>query len=70
MKSKFEAMSREELRGYITKHREDEKAFQIYLDRAIAEPGEVYPAPQTIDDLSNFSELLANNRRNKELKSK
>ncbi|WP_371413415.1 DUF6887 family protein [Microcystis aeruginosa] len=28
-----------ELRSYILEHREDERAFQIYLDRVTAEPG-------------------------------
>jgi hypothetical protein len=64
MKSKFEAMSRRELRAYILEHREDEEAFQLYLDRVMAEPGEIYPAPQTIDDLSNFPDFLPKNRQN------
>lgn len=65
MRSKFEAMSRQELRTYILEHREDEEAFQLYLDRAMAEPGEIYPAPQTIEDLSNFPQLFPKNRQNK-----
>ncbi len=68
MKSKFEMMSREELRAYILEHREDEEAFQLYLDRVMAEPGEIYPAPQTIDDLNNFPQLLNKHRRNKKEK--
>jgi hypothetical protein len=54
MKSKFEAMSRQELRTYILQNRDDDEAFQVYIDRALAEPGEIYPAPQTIDDLKDF----------------
>jgi len=54
MKSKFEAMSRQELRTYILQNRDDDEAFQVYMDRALAEPGEIYPAPQTIDDLKDF----------------
>ena len=54
MKSKFEAMSRQELRTYILQNRDDNEAFQVYMDRALAEPGEIYPAPQTIDDLKDF----------------
>ena len=54
MKSKFEAMSRQELRAYILEHRNDDEAFHLYMDRALAEPGEIYPAPQTIDDLKDF----------------
>lgn len=62
MESKFEAMSRQELRAYILEHREDEEAFQLYLDRVMAVPGEIYPAPQTIEDLSNFPQLFPKNR--------
>jgi hypothetical protein len=65
MTSKFEGMSRQELRAYMLKHREDEEAFQVYLDQVMAEPGEIYPAPKTIEDLSNFPELLEKNRHNK-----
>ena len=54
MKSKFEAMSRQELRTYILQNRDDDEAFQVYMDRALAEPGEIYPAPQIIDDLKDF----------------
>jgi hypothetical protein len=54
MKSKFEAMSRQELRTYILQNRDDDEAFQVYIDLALAEPGEIYPAPQTIDDLKDF----------------
>jgi hypothetical protein len=67
MKSKFETMSRQELRAYILEHREDEEAFQSYLDRVMAEPREIYPAPQTIDDLSNFPQLLNKHHPNKEI---
>ena len=54
MKSKFEAMSRQELRSYVLQNRDNDEAFQVYMDRALAEPGEIYPAPQTIDDLKDF----------------
>jgi hypothetical protein len=47
-------MSRQELRTYILQNRDDDEAFQVYMDRALAEPGEIYPAPQTIDDLKDF----------------
>ena len=41
----FKAMSRQELRTYILDHRDDEEAFQVYMDKVTAEPGEIYPAP-------------------------
>ncbi len=65
MKSKFETMSRQELRTYILEHREDEEAFQLYLDQVMAEPGEIYPAPKNIEDLSNFTQLLPKNKQNR-----
>jgi hypothetical protein len=68
IKREFESMSREELRSYILEHREDESAFQIYLDRVTAEPGEIYPAPHSIEDLSHFPELVAKNRRDQQRK--
>ncbi|MFM1842337.1 MAG: hypothetical protein RLZZ490_1073 [Cyanobacteriota bacterium] len=54
MSSKFAEMSRQELREYILKNRDDDEALHVYLDRALAEPGTIYPAPQSIDDLKNF----------------
>jgi hypothetical protein len=59
-KPNFAAMTRKELRTYILEHREDDEAFQVYMDRVTAEPSEIYPAPQSIDDLRNFPELLEN----------
>ncbi len=59
-KPNFAAMTRKELRAYILEHREDDEAFQVYMDKVTAEPGEIYPAPQSIDDLKNFPELLEN----------
>ncbi len=59
-KPNFAAMTRKGLRAYILEHREDEEAFLIYMDKVTAEPGEIYPAPQSIDDLRNFPELLEN----------
>ncbi len=50
-------MSRIELRNYILGNREDEEPFQVYLDRFKLDNSEVFPAPQTIDDLNNFPEL-------------
>lgn len=56
-KPNFLAMTRTELRKYILDHREDEEAFQIYVDRFKSENNEVFPAPKTIEDLQNFPEL-------------
>ncbi len=66
--SSFEAMSRKELREYILEHREDESAFRVYVDRITAEAinSEVYPAPQSIDDLKHFPQLLEKHRKERE----
>jgi hypothetical protein len=59
MKPDFEMMSRQELRQYILEHREDEQAFYAYMDRLNREPNKpVFPAPKSIEDLSNFAQLL------------
>ena len=70
MKPNFEAMSRAELRSYILEPRDDEHAFRIYMDRITAEPPtEIYPAPQSIDDLKHFPQLLEKFRRERERNS-
>ncbi|MGF1478823.1 MAG: hypothetical protein ACFB4I_04965 [Cyanophyceae cyanobacterium] len=61
----FKAMSRQELRAYILEHREDEEAFYIYMDKVTAEPGEIFPAPQMLNDLKHFPELLKKHLQNK-----
>lgn len=71
MKPDFNAMTRKELRAYILEHRNDDEAFYAYMDKVNAEPpGEIYPAPTSIDDLKNFSELLEKHRREREERSK
>lgn len=56
-KPDFMSMTRGELRKYILEHREDEEAFQIYLDRFTSSDAVIFPAPQTIEDLENFPQL-------------
>ena len=68
-KSNFETMSRQELIAYILEHRDEDEPFYILMDRVKAEPGEIYPAPQSIEDLKNFSELLEKHRRKKRKQS-
>ncbi|MBE9210775.1 hypothetical protein IQ244_30595 [Nostoc sp. LEGE 06077] len=53
----FMSMTRSELRKYILEQREDEAAFQIYLARFSSNSNEIFPAPQTIEDLDNFPKL-------------
>ncbi|MEH2466545.1 DUF6887 family protein [Nostoc sp.] len=56
-KPDFMLISRAQLRKYILEHREDEAAFQVYVDRFKSDSNEIFSAPQTIDDLKNFPEL-------------
>lgn len=66
-KPNFEEMSRKELLTYIREHGDDDEAFRIYMDRVTAEPTtEWYPAPQSIDDLKHFPELLEKHRVQRE----
>ncbi len=59
MTPNFEAMNRKELRQYILEHRDDEQAFYAYMDRLNQESDKpVFPAPKSIEDLSNFAQLL------------
>lgn len=69
-KPNFESMTRKELLAYVLEHRDDDAAFYAYMDKAYAEPpGEIHPAPKSIDDLKNFSELLEKHRREREERS-
>ncbi|MCC5635540.1 hypothetical protein LC593_06695 [Nostoc sp. CHAB 5844] len=60
-KPDFTTMLRAELRQYILDHREDDEAFQIYLDRFTSEDAVIFPAPQSIEDLENFPQLHQQN---------
>ncbi|KYC40199.1 hypothetical protein WA1_27055 [Scytonema hofmannii PCC 7110] len=61
IKPDFQTMPRAELRQYILDHREDDEAFQTYLDRFTSEDTVIFPAPQSIEDLENFPELHKQN---------
>jgi hypothetical protein len=54
MNPKFAEMDFKSLRTYVIEHQDDDEALHIYLDRALAEPGTIYPAPQSIEDLKDF----------------
>jgi hypothetical protein len=63
-KPNFELMPRKELLNYILSHRDDDDAFRAYMDRVNALPNKVWhPAPKSMDDLSNFSQLLEEHRQ-------
>ncbi|MBW4479057.1 MAG: hypothetical protein KME54_19920 [Tolypothrix brevis GSE-NOS-MK-07-07A] len=66
-KPNFEAMTRKDLLAYMLEHREDNEAFYAYMDKVNAEPAsEFYPAPQSIEDLKHFPQLLEKFRRERE----
>jgi hypothetical protein len=45
----------------------DDEAFRVFMDKVHAEPPtEVYPAPQSIDDLKHFPQLLEKHRQQQE----
>lgn len=70
MQPNFDAMTRKELRAYILEHRNDDEAFRIYMNRITDEPAtETYPAPQSIDDLKHFPELLEKRRQQRKADS-
>ena len=59
MKPNFKGMARRELLAYMLDHRDDDQAFHVFMDKVHAEPPtEIYPAPQSIDDLKHFPQLL------------
>jgi hypothetical protein len=60
----FQAMNRKELRAYVLQHRDDLQSVRVLIDKLMAESsGIVYPAPQSIDDLSHFAKLLEESGR-------
>lgn len=59
MQPDFAAMSRKELRVHVLQHRDDTVAFRALVDRLLAEPPKaIYPAPQSVEDLQQFPEVL------------
>lgn len=60
-KPDFYTMSRAELKKYILENRDDNEAFQIYIDRFSDEDNTIFPAASTIDDLKNLPELHREN---------
>ncbi|MEH2060108.1 MAG: hypothetical protein V7K97_29040 [Nostoc sp.] len=49
-KPDFMSTSGIEVRKYILEHKEDEAAFQVYVDRFKSDSNQTFPVPQTIDD--------------------
>ncbi|MGB3203921.1 MAG: hypothetical protein WBB28_02900 [Crinalium sp.] len=67
MKPNFKEMSRKELKDYILKHRDDDEAFSVYMDKLNAEPNKTwFPAPKSIEDLAHFPKLLEERLRQRQ----
>jgi hypothetical protein len=60
-KPDFHTMSRVELKKYILENRDDNDAFQIYIDRFSSEDNVVFPAAETIEDLKSLPDLHREN---------
>ena len=57
MKPDFSKMTRQELRNYISTHREDDDAIESLINRG--NPHSLkYPFPQTEDDFREMEEIL------------
>ncbi|KJH70806.1 hypothetical protein UH38_16030 [Aliterella atlantica CENA595] len=58
MKPNFQTMSKEELRTYVLNHRDDEAAFQAYMDKLHAQENRIkHPATNSFDELENYPEF-------------
>lgn len=58
----FDSMSREELRQYILENRNDKEAFEFYLDKFTNPDSPIYPAPQSLEDMSYLQKISKKSR--------
>jgi hypothetical protein len=66
-KPNYQTMTRKELLAYIRENRNDDEAFHAYMDKTYTESSSKYnPAPQSIDDLKHFLQLLEELRQQQE----
>ncbi|MEO1765260.1 MAG: hypothetical protein AAFR83_25735 [Cyanobacteria bacterium J06629_18] len=61
----FDSMSREELRQYMLDNRDDKAAFEFYLDKFRNPNNPVYPAPQSLEDMSYLQKIILQHLENK-----
>jgi hypothetical protein len=58
MKPNFSVMSKQELRTYVLNHRDDEEAFQAYMDKLHAQENRIEHSPvNTWEELEHYPEL-------------
>ncbi len=59
MKPNFYDISLKQLRQYVLSHREDEKAFHVYVDRVNSEKERsIYPPLKSLEDMENYPDVL------------
>lgn len=61
----FNSMSREELRQYMLDNRNDKAAFEFYLDKFRNPNNPVYPAPQSLEDMSYLQKIILQHQADK-----
>jgi hypothetical protein len=61
----FDSMSREELRQYMLDNRDDKAAFEFYLDKFRNPNNPIYPAPQSLEDMSYLQKIILQHQADK-----
>lgn len=61
----FDSMSREELRQYMLDNRDDKAAFEFYLDKFRNPDSPIYPAPQSLEDMSYLQKIILQHQADK-----
>ena len=61
----FDSMSKKELRQYILEHRNDNAAFEFYLDKFTNPNSTIYPAPQSLEDMSYLQKIILQHKPDK-----
>ncbi|PSO54860.1 MAG: hypothetical protein BRC47_06965 [Cyanobacteria bacterium QS_7_48_42] len=59
-------MSRVELRAYLFKHRDNQEAFQTYMDKLATEPVLASGTQSNLEDVERFRELLERVQQSKQ----
>ena len=54
----FDSMSRKELRQYMLENRNNKQAFEFYLDKFTNPNSPIYPAPQSLEDMSYLQKII------------
>lgn len=63
-KPNFKTMTHQELKNYVLSHREDDEAFNAYLDKVRQKKDRVtYPPLQSLEELENYPEILEQMRQ-------